>query len=77
MHSFKPHFAIVESGVRINDLHVTFTQAFDLATLQHDAGFNHIQNGVVVPCLTIARNELLVLVAFFLGHIVLFSVRVA
>jgi hypothetical protein len=30
-----------------------------------------------VPCLTIARNELLVLVAFFLGHIVLFSVRVA
>ena len=57
MHSLKPHFAIVEPGVCVDDLYVTFTQAFDLATLQHDAGFNHIQNGVVVTRLTIAGDE--------------------
>lgn len=57
VHSLKPYFAIVEPGVRIDDLHVTLTQTFDLTALQHDAGFDHIQNGVVVTRLAVAGDE--------------------
>jgi len=57
MHTFQPHFTIVESCVRINDLYMTFTQTLDLATLQHDAGFDNIQNGVVVTRLAVAGDE--------------------
>jgi hypothetical protein len=57
MHSLKPHFTIVESGVRIDNLHMTLTQTLDLAALQHDASFDNIQNGVVVTRLAIAGDE--------------------
>ena len=57
MHSLKPHFTIVESGVRIDNLHMTLTQTLDLAALQHDASFDNIQNGVVVTRLAVAGDE--------------------
>ena len=57
MHTFKPHFAVVEPRVRIDDLHVAFTQTLDLAALQHDASLDSIQNGVVVTRLAVAGDE--------------------
>ena len=58
VHSLDPYFAIVKTGVGVNDLDMSITQAFDLATLQHDASFDDIQNGVVVARLAIAGDEL-------------------
>ena len=57
MHSLKPHFAVVEPRVCVDDLHVAFPQTLDLAALQHDASFDNIQNGVVVTRLAIAGDE--------------------
>ena len=81
MNAVKPHFAIDHMGIGICQLHLPRAHTLHFASEQHNAGLDHINNGVVVPCLAITGNHSVEVLPFALlvlcVHIVRFSIRVA
>ena len=57
VHALEPQFAVDHVGVGVGELHLASSGAFHLAAEQHNAGLDHVQDGVVVPGLAIARDE--------------------
>ena len=49
MHAVEPQLAVHGAGVGVGELHLPEPEALHLAAGEHDAGFEHVEDRVVVP----------------------------
>ena len=57
VNSVQPHLAVENSRVGVDQLNLSSAKALHLAANQHNAGFEHVENLVIVSSLAITREH--------------------
>ena len=57
MDAVEPHFVIKDAGIGIDELHLTGSQALHFTSHEDNAGFEYVENLVVMSSFSIARKN--------------------